>query len=327
MQKKTLTVLLLLVPAVMFLAGCAQGETPVPTASVQGTVPTEPSPATVSSTTSPVPTPEAAPEGVAARVNGKPISLEVYQKQVAQFETALRAQGVSLDSAEGQETLKQVRRQVLEALIDQALIEQGAEALGISVRESEVSAHVETSLAEGGGRERFLQWLEANAMTEEEFRSMVRSQLLTNALIDHVTSDLPEKVPQVRLRQILVSDADLAAQLRERLKRGESFAALAERFSEDESSRQQGGDIGWFPQGLSLLPPEVEEASFALKVGEVSEVIKAPFGYYIIQVMEADAARPLSVEMEQSLRQQRFLEWLDQQRQGARIERFVDTTH
>jgi len=261
---------------------------------------------------------------MAARVNGQPVPLEAYQGQVAQFEAALRAQGSDLNSAEGLETLKQVRRQVLEAMIDQILIEQGAAAQGIQVPESEVAGHVEKSIEEGGGRDRFLQWLQANAISEQEYSNMVRTQLLTDALIDQITADLPDTVPQVRLRQILVTDAEQATQLRQRLQRGESFEALAERFSVDDSSRQQGGDLGWFPQGLSLLPPEVEEAAFSLKVGEASAIIKAPYGYYIIQVIEQDPARPLSVEMKQSLRQQRFLEWLDHQRQGGQIERFVD---
>jgi len=322
MRIKTLIILTLVLISVVLLASCSQAETPTPA------VPPPPQATTGSAPVAAPPSPSlpaTVPSGMAARVNGQPVPLEAYQRQVAQFEAALRAQGSDLNSAEGLETLKQVRRQVLEAMIDQILIEQGAAAQGIQIPESEVAGHVEKSIEEGGGRDRFLQWLQANAISEEEYRNTVRTQLLTDALIDQITADLPNTVPQVRLRQILVTDMEQATQLRQRLQRGESFEALAERFSVDDGSRQQGGDLGWFPQGFSLLPPEVEEAAFSLKMGETSAIIKAPYGYYIIQVIEQDPARPLSVEMKQSLRQQRFLEWLDHQRQGGQIERFVDT--
>lgn len=262
------------------------------------------------------------PSGVAAVVNGEAILLDAYEKQVAQFEAALRAQGVDPSTAEGQERLREMREQVLEAMIDQVLIAQGAAELGISVPEEEVQAYVERSIAEGGGRERFVQWLEANHLTEEEFRENVHAQLLTDALIQHLAASLPQTAPQVHLRQILVSDENLARQLRERLARGESFGALAKEFSEDQSTREQGGDLGWFPQGLSLLPPEVEAAAFALEPGAVSEVIRTAYGYYVlVQVVEKDPNRALSLEMQQALRQQQFLEWLDAQRAKATIVR------
>jgi len=259
---------------------------------------------------------------VAAVVNGEAIPLDAYEKQVAQFEAALRAQGVDPSTAEGQERLREMRQQVLEAMIDQVLIAQGAAALGLSVSEEEVQAYVERSIAEGGGRERFAQWLQANNLTEEEFRENIRAQLLTDALIQHLAASLPQTAPQVHLRQILVSDENLARQLRERLGRGESFEALAKEFSEDQSTREQGGDLGWFPQGLSLLSPEVEAAAFALEPGGVSEVIRSAYGYYVlVQVVEKDPGRALSPEMQQALRQQRFLEWLDAQREKATIVR------
>ncbi|MBC7225254.1 MAG: peptidylprolyl isomerase [Anaerolineae bacterium] len=265
------------------------------------------------------------PAEAVALVNGEPVPRDAYEKQVAQFAAALQAQGVDISTAEGQARLQEVRRQVLEAMIDQVLIAQGAAEAGIAVSDEEVQAHVERSIAEGGGRERFAQWLQANNLTEEEFRENVRAQLLTDVLIQHLTQDLPQKTPQVHLRQILVSDEALAQELRQRIAQGESFEALAKEFSEDESTRQQGGDLGWFPQGLSLLAPEVENAAFALEPGQVSEVVQTSYGYYIlIQVVERDADRALSPEMQQALRQQKFLEWLSAQREEATIVRAAE---
>jgi len=327
MRTTKFTVSALLLVAAVLLTSCSQAATPTPAAPAAPPeqVPTVPAAPPVEAATPAAGTVPSGGEGLAARVNGQPISLADYQKQLAQFEAALQSQGKDLSSAEGQETLKMIRQQVLDSMIDQVLIEQGAAAAGVTVPESVVTAHVEKSIQDGGGQERFVQWLAANGLTEQEYYETVRSQLLADALIDHITAGLPEAAPQVRLRQILVSDGDLAAKLWERLKRGESFDALAERYSEDESTRHQGGDLGWFPLGYSFLAPEVEEAASQLRVGEISAVIKAPYGYYIIQVTDADPNRPLTPEMRQALRQQKFMEWLDQQRKQADIERFVDT--
>ncbi|MDZ4229796.1 MAG: peptidylprolyl isomerase, partial [Candidatus Veblenbacteria bacterium] len=65
---------------------------------------------------------------------------------------------------------------------------------------------------------------------------------------------------------------------------GEDFSELAQANSED-SSKDQGGDLGWFGRGVMV--PEFEEAAFALKVGEVTpELVQSQFGYHIIKKTE-----------------------------------------
>src|ERR1043165_5684184 len=75
-----------------------------------------------------------------------------------------------------------------------------------------------------------------------------------------------------------------AEDLLKRVRAGEDFAALAKEFSEDPGSRAQGGDLGWFSRGEMVK--EFEDAAFALKEGEVSDVVELPFGYHIIKVEE-----------------------------------------
>ncbi|NLE76293.1 MAG: hypothetical protein GX605_06020, partial [Chloroflexi bacterium] len=299
-------------------AGCATNEQPAvtpayarstpPPAAVTDTPAAEaatPEAAATEAGTAPAPaTPPPLPADAAALVNGQAVPLEAYEQQVSQFAAALQAQGLNLESDEGKEQMAQVRQQILEALIDQILIEQGAVKSGVSVADSQVASHVEASIAEGGGTERFAQWLEANGLTEQEYQAMVRSQLLTDAFIEHLAAGLPQAAPQVHLRQIIVADQQTASSAHERLTRGEPFDALAKSVSSDESTKNEGGDAGWFPKGLTLLPPNVEAAAFALQPGQVSDVLETPFGYYIIQVVEANANRDLDPEMIQSLRQQ-----------------------
>ena len=75
--------------------------------------------------------------------------------------------------------------------------------------------------------------------------------------------------------------------LLKRARAGEDFAALAREFSTDPGSRESGGDLGWFGRGTMVKP--FEDAAFALKAGEVSEVFESPFGFHIVKLEERRA--------------------------------------
>ncbi len=88
---------------------------------------------------------------------------------------------------------------------------------------------------------------------------------------------------KIRCAHILVEKQSVAAQILERIKKGEDFAKLAAEFSID-GSRRQGGDLGVFGRGMMVKP--FEDAAFKLEVGQVSELVKTEFGYHIIKRLE-----------------------------------------
>jgi len=67
-----------------------------------------------------------------------------------------------------------------------------------------------------------------------------------------------------------------------RIKDGESFEELAEEFSDDGGSAENGGDLGWAEPGLFV--PEFDQVLFALEIGEISDPVKTQFGYHIIRL-------------------------------------------
>lgn len=84
----------------------------------------------------------------------------------------------------------------------------------------------------------------------------------------------------------------------QRIRTGESFADLAEQFSEDPSSAGKGGDLGWVSKGMMV--PAFDEALYAMDENEVSDVITTSFGYHIIRVDDIKAPTPISFEDKKS---------------------------
>ncbi len=91
---------------------------------------------------------------------------------------------------------------------------------------------------------------------------------------------------QIRASHILVRDEEQAKRLREDLRKDPSrFEELAKANSTDTATAARGGDLGFFGQGRMVAP--FEQAAFALEhPADISEVVKTPFGYHIIKLVE-----------------------------------------
>jgi peptidyl-prolyl cis-trans isomerase D len=136
-----------------------------------------------------------------------------------------------------------------------------------------------------------------------------------------------QSAEEVRASHILLKtegkdEAQVRARADEALKRakaGEDFAALAKEYSEDESNSGNGGDLGYFPRGAMV--PEFEQVAYAMKAGEISDLVKTSFGFHIIKVIDHKQAttRPLSdvrPEIEDQVRWQLAQTQAEQQAKG-----------
>jgi peptidyl-prolyl cis-trans isomerase D len=116
---------------------------------------------------------------------------------------------------------------------------------------------------------------------------------------------------QIRASHILLKtegkdDAAVKARIEDILKQakgGADFGELAKKFSEDESNAKTGGDLDYFGHGKMV--PEFDAVAFALQPGQISDVVKSPFGYHIIKLTDKKpgATRPFA-ELRQQLTDQ-----------------------
>lgn len=310
-----------LIGLILLLAACSQ--TPTPTlAPTAAAVVVEPS-ATTIPTFTPMPTatpepPTPTPEPpAAARVNGQLITLDSFERELARYEAAQEALGRNPADAG---SLYQV--QVLDAMIEQVLIEQAAATAGVAVSDEALAAETARLIEATGGQASYAEWLVLNQYSEDEFKQVLRSQMITQTMNERVAGEVADTAEEVHARHIVVDSAETAQEVLAQLEGGTDFATLAAAYSLDESTRQNGGDLGFFPRGL-LLAPEVEEAAFGLSAGEVSGIIESAFGFHIVQVLEKDPARPLTPDLQQRLRVAAFERWVGQLWQEAVVEREI----
>ncbi len=138
---------------------------------------------------------------------------------------------------------------------------------------------------------------------------------------------------QVRASHILLhtegkDEAKVKAQAEDIIKKaqapGADFAALAKQYSEDETNKDNGGDLDYFGKGRMV--PEFEAAAFAMKTGEISSApVKSSFGYHIIKVVDSkpETTRPLA-EVRGEIEDQ--LKWQKAQTEAERLAKTIEST-
>jgi len=164
--------------------------------------------------------------------------------------------------------------------------------------------------------ESYLSALRVFGVDEATVRAVREAQLYRERLRETFAEQVAPEQEQVWARHILVSDQALAEELLGRLQGGESWEALAAEFSQDESNKDQGGDLGWFARGVMVEP--FEQAAFAGEVGQVVGPVQSDFGWHLIEILGHEV-RPLDPDSYERELSRLFNEWLDQATQEAEV--------
>ena len=200
--------------------------------------------------------------------------------------------------------------QVLNTLIEQEVITQSSTKLGVTVTEADIDAEI-TSLQQGLGDTAWEDWLASNQYTEAEFREALRNSIITNRVRDNVIAQLGEKVEHVHARHILVKTEAEATSVLDRLAAGEDFSALAAAVSLDVTTRDFGGDLGWFIRE-ELLDVTLADAAFANEAGQITGPVITRLGYHVLQTLEKEE-RLIEPERMPLLVENVFNRWLEEE--------------
>jgi peptidyl-prolyl cis-trans isomerase C len=280
--------------------------------------------------------------GTVAKVNGTSITRGELD----------RAMKVMLSQTGGGSTLpvdqkKAAETAVLNQLVSAELLYQAGLKLEVKDIEKKVSAQINSAKAKFPSPAQFDKSLQENGITEKDLSEYARKEIYINNLIEtqiaskvSVTDEEAKKfydenpdkfkMPEsVRASHILIgadakaTDADKkiakekAEALLKKVKGGEDFAKVAKENSTCPSSAQ-GGDLGFFTKGQMV--PAFENVAFALKPGEISDVVETQFGFHIIKVVEHQPAKTVTYDEAK----QKIIDYLKGQKIRKDISEYVE---
>lgn len=292
--------------------------------------------------------------GVAATVNGA----EIQEDTVTAAIEGIREQMGTTDAdswgkwlAENDYTPESVREEIINSYVDQELVKQGCESMGLTANEDEVNQYIESMRSNYDSDEAWAEALKSVGLSEEEYRENIELSLISQQLRTKVGEDAAEPTDEELLTaaqtyvtsydgakkssHILFdsSDESLAKEVLEKLKSGElDFAVAAESYSKDTGSASDGGNVGW--DKLNQFVTEYTEALSGLKKGEISDLVPSTYGIHIIMctdVFEApeklESMDQLPEEFQESVKamlesnnqNQAYYTWVEEQREAADI--------
>jgi peptidyl-prolyl cis-trans isomerase SurA len=260
-------------------------------------------------------------EKIAAVVGDEVVLSSEVEQQAGPFMQQIAAIN---NTAERAARAAALRREVLDRLIDEHLIEQQANELKLSVSSEDIDRTIEEIKKEHGLSDAQLaQELRTQQMDMKAYRVMLKQQIKRMRVINvavgskvtvsdndvqgyydrHIKSGNNTQVKASHIFIAIPENADaatviakeaVARKLLNRAKAGEDFATLAKEFSEDPATRTEGGDLGYF--GRDMLPKPIEEMVFSMAVGEIRGPIRADRGFHVIKLVDKRAkdVKPLA---------------------------------
>lgn len=264
----------------------------------------------------------ATPDNVAATVNGRTITY-------AELDKKYQSTFMSSTERPSDDQMAIQKLEVLRSLVDNEIMLQRAEKLGLMATDADVESKF-TELKAPYTQEEFQRQLASTKMTVEDMKQQLKRDLSVQKLFSkEITSHIsisdrdvtdfyntnkssfnfPE--PQVHLAQLLVTPnpdpnirnlksdkAQNEEQARKkiemlvtRLKQGEDYAQLAQNFSEDPTSAPNGGDLGFVPESaLEKVNPELRKAIQAASPGQITSVVRTAEGYRVFKIYSKEPA-------------------------------------
>lgn len=277
-----------------------------------------------------------------ATVNGADITEDEFNMAMNFFQQRIAMQGQKLED----DQLNEIKKKILDNMIDTELLYQAAGKEKAKIDEeqlktqwSRVEERMKTDAAYKENIDKMN--LSADEMKNQIRRQMLIQQFVTDKFVNTTTvpdeeikayyesnGEMFHTPEQIKASHILIKvekDADEKAKaeakkqikdVQKQLKGGADFAELAKKYSQCPS-KTNGGDLGFFGRGKMVKP--FEEAAFAMKEGDVSDIVTTDFGYHIIKVTGKKDASTIPLDQAS----EKLASFLKQQKVQQKVSSFL----
>jgi peptidyl-prolyl cis-trans isomerase C len=291
----------------------------------------------------------------AAEINEVVITREQFEKELNIHLERVARQGRQVPDAQ----LAAIKNDILEGLIEREVLYQESQKAGIKVKDQTIDEQLAAVKKRFPSEAEYKTALGKMNLTEDEVKMQIARGLAIRELIEQqvtskiVVTDAETKAyydgnsqmfkqpGQVKASHILIkvdagADDAKKAEVRkkietvqEKVNAGADFAELAKEYSEGPSNTR-GGDLGFFRRGQMVKP--FEDAAFAMKANEVSDIIETRFGYHIIKVYGikpeqtlayADVKDKLNQRLKQEKVEKDATQYISQLKKDAKVEKYL----
>ena len=217
-----------------------------------------------------------------AKVNGEVITKEDFKKKL---------ESINFVTKDNKEEEQKTKREALDLLITDKLVEQKAKKMDLSQDEEwkkKEEKHSLDYLVELMYKKEVVEKVEVQDSEITDFYEKNKGELfnkpeqykISHILVgikkDTLQKDDPEQEKEAEKKAL-----EKIESIYNRVIAGEDFSALAKQFSDEEKTREKGGELGFLPKGTMLK--EFEEQISTLQPGEVSKPFKTKYGYHILK--------------------------------------------
>lgn len=188
------------------------------------------------------------------------------------------------------EPVEDYKNKIMDSLTNRRIIESQAKKYGIKVSNEEIDTQLEQEMEQFGGEEKAEEvLLDLYDYKIRDIKELIYVKMLEDRLREkvpvkvhatHILIQLDENADDKKVQEAQTKADDIYA----KIEKGEDFAELAKEYSGDTTTKEQGGDLGFFEKGQFV--EKFEQIAFNLKAGEVAKPVRTKYGFHIIKVEE-----------------------------------------
>jgi peptidyl-prolyl cis-trans isomerase C len=215
-----------------------------------------------------------------------------------------------------------LRKRAREQAIGAKLLIREADRLDLRVPTDDVEARLAEMEKNAGGGDVFERKLRDQKISMAELRAGIERGRKVDLLVERITADVTDPTEEeirlhfeqhsqeyarpdraqaqhILLRPASHSEADRAVavsrleELKRKIQDGADFAQMAATYSDCPSGKKTGGSLGWFSRGMTV--PEIDNAIFALQMGELSEIVETRLGYHLLKKIGEETGRAVEL--------------------------------